>query len=81
LLFGIEPAREATSMNTQEQAFAATSEPKLNSAYGYQGAQPMTVVKARPSDHATPRRSPLPSVGEIDAELERKYAAPRYREI
>ena len=49
-------------MNTQERVFAAIFEPKLNSEYGYQGAQPTTVVKAHPSDHANPRRSPLPSV-------------------
>ena len=49
-------------MNTQERVFAAIFEPKLNSEYGYQGAQPTTVVKADPSDHANPRRSPLPSV-------------------
>ena len=68
-------------MNTQERVFAAIFEPKLNSQYGYQGAQPMAVVKAHPSDHANPRRSPLPSVREIDAELERKYGAPLYREF
>ena len=68
-------------MNTQERVFAAIFEPKLNSEYGYQGAQPTTVVEPHSSDHANARRSPLPSVREIDAELERKYGAPRYREI
>ena len=68
-------------MNTQERAFAAIFEPKPSSEYGYQGAQATTVVKLHPPDHANRRRSPLPSVREIDAALERKYGAPRYLEI
>jgi hypothetical protein len=67
-------------MSMQERAFAAICEPEPSSEYVRQQAQPTTVVEAHRPDHAKPRRSPLPSVREIDAALERKYGAPRYRE-
>jgi hypothetical protein len=69
-------------MNMQERAFAAIfePEPQFGVRPAAEQAQPTTLVKAHRPDHAKPRRSPLPSVREIDAALERKYGAPRYRE-
>jgi hypothetical protein len=71
----------SASAHTQLQAFAAIFEPEPDSEYAQQQAQSVAVAKARRQDHANPRRSPLPSVREIDAALERKYGAPRYREF
>ena len=68
-------------MNTQERAFTAIFEPEPNSEYAQQQAQATTRVKTRRPDYANARCSPLPSAGEIDAALERKYGAPRYREF
>jgi hypothetical protein len=68
-------------MNTQQLAFAANFEPEHHSEYAQRQAQPVPVDLACRQDHANPRRSPLPSAREIDGALERKYGAPRYREI
>jgi hypothetical protein len=68
-------------MNTQQLAFAAIFGPEPNSKYAQQQAQQMSVAKACRRDHANPRRSPLPSVREIDDALTRKYGATQYREI
>jgi hypothetical protein len=68
-------------MNKQQLAFAASLEPEHNWEYPQQHAEPMRVAGVRSHNHAIPRRSPLPSVREIDDALERKYGAPRYREI
>ena len=67
-------------MNMQQRAFAAIFEPEPNSEYAKQQAQSTTTAKARRPDFVKPRRSPLPSVREIDAALERKYGATRYLE-
>ena len=67
------------SMNAQQRAFAALFKPEPNSEDAKQQAQSTTTAKARP-DHVNVRRSPLPSVRDIDAALERKYGATRYLE-
>jgi hypothetical protein len=67
-------------MNTQQQAFAAVFEPEPNSEYAQQQAQPTPVAKPRRPNCANARRSPLPSVREIDDALQRKYGATGYRE-
>jgi hypothetical protein len=68
-------------MNMQQRPFAAIFEPEPNSEYVRQQTQRAPGAKRRRPDYATARRSPLPSVREIDDALERKYGAPRYREI
>ena len=68
------------STNMQQRAFAAIFEPEPNSEYAKQQAQSMTTAQARRPDYVNARRSPLPSVREIDAALERKYGATRYLE-
>jgi hypothetical protein len=68
-------------MDTQQLAVAASFEPEHNSEYLQQHAEPMRVAEVRSHNHATPRRSPLPSVREVDDALERKYGAAPYREI
>ena len=67
-------------MNMQQRAFAAIFEPVPNSEYAKQQAQSTTTAKARRSDYLKPRRSPLPSVREIDAALHQKYGARGYLE-
>lgn len=68
-------------MNTQQLAFAATlSLSTIQSTPSTRRSRcrlPWRAVRI----NANPRRSPLPSVREIDGVLERKYGAPRYREI
>jgi hypothetical protein len=59
-------------MNTQQLAFAAIFEPHSNSEYAKRQAQ-LTPVNSR--------RSPLPSAGDIDAAMQRKYGARRFGEI
>jgi hypothetical protein len=62
------------------QAFIEAFEPERRSEYARQHARP----KAKPateSDAPEPtRRSPLPSAREIDAALQVKYGAKRYRD-
>jgi hypothetical protein len=60
-------------MNMTQRAFTAISESHPNSEYAKRQAQLTPVTKAPDPDHAHPRRSPLPSAGEIDAALQRKY--------
>jgi hypothetical protein len=66
------------------QAFVDTFEPDPRSECARQHAEPRAsqVQQAVHSPRASePKpRSPLPSVREIDAALEAKYGAPRWRE-
>jgi hypothetical protein len=48
-------------------------EPHPNSEHAKRQAQLTPVTKALDPEYAPPRRSPLPSASEIDAELQRKY--------
>jgi hypothetical protein len=68
-------------MNTQQLAFAAIFEPHSNSEYAKRQAQLTPVTKAPHPDYGNPRRSPLPSAGDIDAAMQRKYGARRFGEI
>jgi hypothetical protein len=62
------------------QAFVDFSEPDLQYDYSRQRAQSRTeALVAQPS--GSKKRSPLPSVREIDAALQAKYGARRYREL
>jgi hypothetical protein len=67
------------------QAFVDAFEPDPRSESARQHAKPRAsqVQRAVHSPHAPEpkRRSPLPSVREIDAALEAKYGAPRWREV
>lgn len=59
---------------------AAIFEPESRPEYARQHAQPRAKLAAPPPRAPeSNRRSPLPSVREIDAALERKYGARRYR--
>ena len=68
-------------MKTQQLDLAARYQPEHSSEYPKQHTQAMPAGKEHRRDCAAPRSSPLPSAGEIDAALERKYGAPQYREI
>jgi hypothetical protein len=78
---GIEPARQGGNVNEHAGAgLCRHLEPKPNSEDAQQPAQPTTIVEARRPDYANARRSPLPSVSEIDAALEKEHGATPYRE-
>jgi hypothetical protein len=60
-------------LNMTQRASTAIFEPYPSSEYAKRQAQLTPVTKAPDPDYAHPRRSPLPSAGEIDAALQRKY--------
>jgi len=67
-------------MSAGYPAAAAIFEPDSRPQYARQHAQPRAKLAAPPPRAPEPnRRSPLPSAREIDAALEHKYGAKRYR--
>ena len=63
------------------QAFVDGFEPDPKSEYPRQRAQTENRSVSRTAESRPKKRSPLPSAREIDAALDAKYGAPRYREL